>query len=164
MGGGSYRIPFDLPVGPGGLVPKLDLVYSTGLGNGPFGLGWALGVPFVERKRRTPFAPPGEEEYALSGAETLVRLEDGRFAPYTQPVLQTFAFDGDEWTAIAPNLVEFRFGHAGASRVAAMVDGAPRVQRWLLDRATFPGNRTIDYEYEADGAGRLLRRITWSVR
>src|SRR5262249_23585798 len=155
-------IPFDLPVGPGGLVPKLDLVYSSGLGNGPFGLGWALAVPFVERKGRSPFAPPSEEAYALSGAEPLVRLDDGRVVPYTPQALQTFSFDGNEWTAVAPNLVTFRFGHTAASQTGAVVDGEERVQRWLLDRATFPSGRTVDYEYEGAGSG-LVRRISWSV-
>lgn len=163
MGGGSYRIPFDLPQGPGGMAPKLDLVYSTGLGNGPFGIGWSLSVPFIERKRRSPFVPPGEIEYTLSGAETLVPLQDGRFAPFTQAALQTYAFDGGEWTAMAPNLVQFRFGHTAASRVAESVGDEETVHRWLLDRATFPADRAIDYEYEPDGAGQLIRRIRWSV-
>ncbi len=30
MGGGSYKVPIELPAGPGGLSPKLDLAYNTG--------------------------------------------------------------------------------------------------------------------------------------
>jgi len=45
MGGGSYKIPLDLPHGAGGASPKVELVYHTGLGNGLFGLGWTLSVP-----------------------------------------------------------------------------------------------------------------------
>ena len=63
MGGGSYRVPFDLPLGPGGFSPKIDLIYNTGYGNGPFGLGWMFSTPFIERKRKSSFSPPGEVEY-----------------------------------------------------------------------------------------------------
>ena len=36
MGGSSYKIPIELPLGEGGFSPKLDLLYHTGFGNGPF--------------------------------------------------------------------------------------------------------------------------------
>src|SRR5947209_18521225 len=88
MGGGSYKVPIDLPLGPGGLAPKLDLSYNTGLGNGPFGLGWALSVPFIERRRKSPFAIPGEPEYSVSGAERLVRLTTGEFVPFISQNVQ----------------------------------------------------------------------------
>jgi RHS repeat-associated protein len=163
MGGGSYKVPFDLPLGPGGFAPKLDLLYNTGYGNGVFGLGWALSVPFVETRRRSPYAPAGEPEYALAGAETLVPIGGGRFVPFVQAAYQTFDFDGTQWTSRAPNLVQMRFGATDASRIAGVVDGQPRVSRWLLDRVTFPGDRLVEFEYEADGPQRYLRRVRWSV-
>ena len=39
-GTGNFTVPLGLPPGRNGLQPKLSLVYSTGNGNGPFGLGW----------------------------------------------------------------------------------------------------------------------------
>jgi Salmonella virulence plasmid 65kDa B protein len=43
---------FGAPVRPGrnGLQRQLSLVYSTGNGSGPFGLGWAPNIPGVSRK------------------------------------------------------------------------------------------------------------------
>lgn len=38
-----------VPAGRAGVQPELSLVYSTGQGNGPFGLGWALSIPGVSR-------------------------------------------------------------------------------------------------------------------
>src|SRR5262245_9112200 len=134
MGGGSYKVPIELPAGPGGLSPKLDLVYNTGQGNGPFGLGWALTVPFIERKRKSAVAPEGEREYTVSGAQPLVPSGSGEFVPFIGDNLQVFRFDGSQWTSTAPNLVDMRFGSAASSTVTGTVDGSPRVYRWLLDR------------------------------
>ena len=40
-GTGNFSVPITLPAGRNGLAPQLSLGYSTGNGNGPFGLGWA---------------------------------------------------------------------------------------------------------------------------
>jgi Salmonella virulence plasmid 65kDa B protein len=49
-GTGNFTVPISLPPGRNGFQPQLSLVYSTGNGNGPFGLGWNLSVPGVSRK------------------------------------------------------------------------------------------------------------------
>src|SRR5947209_20127608 len=49
-GTGNFTIPIALPPGRNGFQPQLSLGYSTGNGNGPFGVGWSLGVPGVSRK------------------------------------------------------------------------------------------------------------------
>ena len=41
-GTGNFTVPIALPPGRNGFQPQLNLVYSTGNGNGPFGLGWSL--------------------------------------------------------------------------------------------------------------------------
>jgi RHS repeat-associated protein len=63
-----------------GLGPKLSLGYDSGGGNGPFGLGWNLGVPAVTRK--TSLGLPRYDDdrdsdvFILAGAEDLVPLLD----------------------------------------------------------------------------------------
>src|SRR6266542_252435 len=49
-GTGNFTVPIALPPGRNGFQPQLNLVYSTGSGNGPFGLGWSLSIPGVGRK------------------------------------------------------------------------------------------------------------------
>src|SRR3954462_919812 len=49
-GTGNFTVPIALPPGRNGFQPQLDLVYSTGNGNGLFGLGWSLSIPGVSRK------------------------------------------------------------------------------------------------------------------
>ena len=71
-----------------GFGPALALSYDSGAGNGPFGLGWSLGVPAITRK--TSKGLPRYEDvsdsdvFILSGAEDLVPLlinTDGIWTP-----------------------------------------------------------------------------------
>ena len=49
-GTGNFSVPISLPAGRPGMQPHLALAYSTGNGNGPYGLGWKLDLPGVFRK------------------------------------------------------------------------------------------------------------------
>src|SRR5215470_18616420 len=79
-GTGNFTVPIALPPGRNGFQPQLNLVYSTGNGNGPFGLGWSLGVPGITRKtakgipryRDQAAALADRDTFILSGAEDLV--------------------------------------------------------------------------------------------
>jgi len=46
-GTGNFTAPIAMQSGRNGFQPQLSLVYSTGNGNGPYGLGWDLTVPGV---------------------------------------------------------------------------------------------------------------------
>lgn len=82
-GTGNFSIPLALPAGRNGFQPQLTLSYSTGQGQGFFGLGWALSLPGVSRKtskglpRYQDAAVFSEEAdvFILSGAEDLVPIE-----------------------------------------------------------------------------------------
>jgi Salmonella virulence plasmid 65kDa B protein len=74
-GTGNLTVPIALPPGRGQLAPSLSLAYSTGHGNGPFGLGWALSVPRIARA--TSHGVPRYEVgdgFLLSGVEELVEV------------------------------------------------------------------------------------------
>src|SRR5215208_5041478 len=49
-GSGFYEIRLMLPRGVNDLTPTLGLKYSTGAGNGPFGMGWSLNLPSITRR------------------------------------------------------------------------------------------------------------------
>ena len=83
-GTGNFSVPIASPPGRLGLQPQLQLVYSTGAGNSPFGLGWSLSLPAVSR--RTGKAVPRYDEdrdiYLLAGTEDLVPV--GKEGPVTR--------------------------------------------------------------------------------
>ncbi len=79
-GTGNFSVPVAVPAGRNGFQPELTLGYSTGNGNGPFGMGWALGIPGVTRKtnRGIPVYNDNEDVFLLSGAEDLVPVKQER--------------------------------------------------------------------------------------
>lgn len=68
-GTGNFTVPLSLPPGRNGFQPELKLVYSTGNGNGPFGLDWSLSVPGVSRKtaKGVPVYDNTKDTFVLSG-------------------------------------------------------------------------------------------------
>jgi Salmonella virulence plasmid 65kDa B protein len=63
-------VPRSLPAGRNGFQPHLDLVYSTGYGNGSFGLGWTLSVPGIISepiRKGVPHYDDQRDLFVLSG-------------------------------------------------------------------------------------------------
>jgi RHS repeat-associated protein len=72
-GTGNHAIPLAMSPGRHGFGPKLSLDYSSGNGNGLFGLGWQLSVPRITRKTEKGLPHyDGTDVFVLSGAEDLV--------------------------------------------------------------------------------------------
>jgi hypothetical protein len=78
-GTGSLTVPLATSPGRSGFGPQLSLSYDSGIGNGPFGLGWSLSLPSITR--RTDKGLPRYNDctisersdiFVLSGAEDLV--------------------------------------------------------------------------------------------
>src|SRR4051795_5945456 len=83
-GSGGYAVSIDCPKGPNDLQPSLSLAYSTGSGNGPFGLGWRLNLMRIER--RSDRGVPGytdDDTFVIGDAEVLVPVGGGRYRPKT---------------------------------------------------------------------------------
>lgn len=81
-GTASFSIPISTPPGRSGFGPQLSLSYDSGVGNGPFGLGWTLNVPEISRKTALGLPRYFDDEdcdvFLLSDAEDLVpKLETG---------------------------------------------------------------------------------------
>src|SRR5690348_1934084 len=77
-GTGNLSIPITDPDGRNGFEPKLNLVYSSGNGNGAFGLGWSLSVPGVTRKTSNGIPRYQDDDvFILSGSEDLVAVPGG---------------------------------------------------------------------------------------
>ena len=73
-GTGKFTVPITLPPGRNGFQPQLQLVYSTGNGNGLFGLGWSLSIPGISRQtsKGIPRYNDAQDIFILSRAEDLV--------------------------------------------------------------------------------------------
>jgi RHS repeat-associated protein len=182
-GTGNFIAPLALPAGRNGLEPKLDLVYSTGQGNGAFGCGWGLSVPGVDRK--TSRGTPRYDErdvFMLSGAEDLVAVGqegDGSvmlYRPRTEGLFARIvrhraAAAGDDYWEVQSRdgLVSIygTRGRAGADP-AAVADPArhDHVFAWKLTetRDTFGNHVAYEYWRDTDADGRWGQLYLAQVR
>lgn len=169
-GTGTLVLPITLPDGRNGFQPNLALTYSTGQGNGPFGMGWSLGVPRISRK--TSHGIPrynAGDTFVLSGVDDLVALPktsspvavsyrpriEGAFAR----IERRAASGTDYWQVTQRDGVISRYGARGrdgkveivpAARVVDPQDSS-RVFAWLLSETRDTFGNTITYEYEQLG-------------
>jgi RHS repeat-associated protein len=170
-GTGNFTVPIALPPGRNGFQPELNLVYSTGNGNGPFGLGWSLSVPGVSRKTSQGVPryqdgatdPEGCDTFLLSGAEDLVPVPGGpdgaiRYRPRTEGLFACIErhldADNDYWQVRSKDGLVSLYG-TPASRgidpaVIADPDKRRRVFAWKLTETRDPFGNRIVYEYERD--------------
>ncbi len=164
-GTGNFTVPIALPPGRNGFQPELNLVYSTGHGNGPFGLGWSLSIPGVSRKtsKGVPLFDDEKDTFLLSGAEDLVPVPGGppgttRYQPRTEGLFARISHhrdaSNDYWEVSSKDGLVSVYGTPGTAGndPAVVADPVERthVFAWKLTRTTDPFGNRIDYLYERD--------------
>ena len=184
-GTGNFTVPIALPPGRNGFQPELNLVYSTGNGNGPFGLGWSLSVPGVSRQ--TSKGIPRYRDYAadlaqrdtfvLSGAEDLVPVAEGagwaRYRPRTEGLFARIThYFGDGmsyWKVESKEGLTSYYGTEPADRLvdvngdwqdpAAISDPAEasHIFAWKLSKTVDPFGNRILYTYRRDARSTDVR-------
>ncbi|GIH15168.1 hypothetical protein Raf01_33400 [Rugosimonospora africana] len=172
-GTGNCSVPIAVPAGRHGLQPQLTLGYSTGTGNGPFGLGWRLGLPGVTRK--TSFGVPtyvdgghDADVFILSGAEDLVPVAGAypgrvRYRPRSEGMFARIEHVSDAtddyWEVRTRDGMRTRYGTprpqdapAGWRDPAVVADpsGQGRVFGWRITETADPLGNLIRYEYLRD--------------
>ena len=179
-GTGNFSVPIAVPPGRLGLQPQVSLGYSTGNGNGPFGLGWQLSVPGVSRKTShglpryrnlADFADPEgnpADVFILSGAEDLVPVlapEPGRvrYQPRTEGLFARIEHvtgdAGDFWEVRTRDGLATLYGTprpAGANgswrdpAVVADPQDPDRIFAWRITQTRDLLGNPIRYDYLAD--------------
>lgn len=178
MGTSSLRIP--VPVTSGRAhTPPLFLTYSSGQGNGCFGIGWAISLPSI-RLRSSKGVPRynGQDEYLAPNNEvmvpevnstgqvvtTKVSVYAGKHLGQEYTVTRYFprVMDGferiEQWKASNGAIfwlihtVEGQLlclGKTAASRVADPAD-ASKTGQWLLEESCTPNGEHICYTWQSE--------------
>jgi RHS repeat-associated protein len=166
-GTGNFSVPLELPEGRNGLSPQLSLLYSSGNGNGPFGMGWDLSLPGVRRKtskgvpryRDDAANPKKRDTFVLSGHEDLVAVAEPqpgvtRFRPRSESLFARIdrvrAAGEDLWRVGARDGTVSVYG--GEQAVVADPSNPERVFAWRLAETTDPLGNRIEYGYRRDRA------------
>ncbi|NJK31766.1 MAG: hypothetical protein HC927_04715 [Deltaproteobacteria bacterium] len=177
-GTGSTSVPITTSPGRGGFGPTLALSYGSGQGNGPWGLGWMLGVPAISRKTDKGLPeyrdghpdPKQQDTFVLAGVEDLVPVLDGQGKVWSQVrdghVVHRFrprvegGFSRIErwrsqatgevfWKTLSPGNITSYFGKTAGARIADPLD-ARRVFSWLLEESHDDRGNIIVYEYKQE--------------
>lgn len=172
-GTGNFSIPISIPSGRNGFQPALTLGYSTGGGNGPFGLGWNLSIPGVSRltskgipRYRDNSNDEDADIFVLSGAEDLVPVETGdgfvRYRPRTEGlfahITHRITTSTNHWEVRSKDGLISTYGTAGSRNADPAVIADPTAQdqakifAWRLTNTEDPFGNRIIYEYERDQA------------
>jgi len=168
-------LPFSQPRGSG---PALALQYNSGSGNGPFGLGWSLGLSSIQRRtdKMLPRYRDADEGdvFLLAGAEDLVpayrRTSTGawvaeasviadvtveRYRPRIEGLfarvekISVAGQAGFYWKVTTRDNVATFYGLTAGGRVADPGD-LSRIFRWLPE-LTYDGHgNCFEYSYKAE--------------
>ncbi len=170
-GTGNFTVPIALPPGRNGFHPQLNLTYSTGNGNGFWGLGWGLSIPGVSRKtaqgvpRYRDYDPNQREKpdvFILSGAEDLVPVATPvagvtRYRPRTEGLFARIDHhhtDGDDyWEVRSKDGLVSIYGTPATRGTGdpAAIGRNPRDKfAWKLTETRDPFGNRIVYTYGAD--------------
>ena len=169
-GTGNFTVPIALPPGRNGFQPQLSLVYSTGNGNGPYGLGWSLTIPGVSRKtskgipryRNDPSSRQEGDTFILSGAEDLIPVSETggitRYRPRTEGLFARIEHhatpETDHWEVRSKDGLVSVYGTPFTSpddpAAIANPENRAEVFSWNLTKTVDPFGNTIQYEYERD--------------
>jgi insecticidal toxin complex protein TccC len=152
-----------------GFEPQLALGYSSGGGNGPFGLGWDIGLPSIARStaRRIPryddsdtFVLGGARLVPLDRGRRSERLDDGPYevTAYAPRLQQSFdrierwrnAGTGETFWRIRDRDNAVReFGRTAQARIVDS-DDPSRVFRWLVETELDADGNCVSIEYRQE--------------
>lgn len=171
-GTGNLVIPIQTPAGRNQLSPGLSLAYSTGQGNGLFGVGWAVGLPEIMRSTShgLPIYVDTKDVFVFSGQEDLVPLpavsgQPQGYRPRTEGIFarieHTRTSSEDFWKVTTKEGLTSYYGTPRANSGTSdpsWVDPAVlrdptdtnKLFAWRLTRTTDPFGNRIDYIYVHD--------------
>ncbi len=180
-GTGNYTVPIALPPGRNSFQPEITLVYSTGTGNGSFGLGWSLNIPGIRRKTSDGVPRYNEasinlrigerrDEFVLSGAEDLVQVS-GRYPGMVQYRPRTEGLfarierhlyaDNDYWQIKTKDGLISTYGKPHKAALIPPVIRKPDSSEtfaWTLTETKDAYGNIIRYGYDSDAGAEVGHR------
>ncbi|HSG22839.1 MAG TPA: SpvB/TcaC N-terminal domain-containing protein, partial [Azonexus sp.] len=183
-GTGSLSVPIATSPGRNGFGPQLALSYDSGAGNGPFGLGWQLGLLAITRKTDKGLPRYLDEDesdvFILAGAEDLVPVSGSDGQPLTQTRtvhgalyrvrtyrprceglfarierwVQAGRPDNMFWRTLSRDNVTTWFGKSADSRLVDAGD-ATRIYSWLVCETHDDKGNVATYHYTRDDAANV---------
>jgi len=180
-GGAPYGIVVVVPPGAPGGAPDLKLSYGGGGGNSPFGFGWSLSVPSIERRtfRGVPRYIDGPngldddqdgevderdeiDEFVNESGVLLTPEAGGNYFARFEEQFGRYRRMGDRWECTLANGARLEFGTSEEGRVFDPLTN--RVGRWYLQRRTDTNGNVITYYYKTFSSDRNQnQKYLWKI-
>lgn len=159
-GTATYAVKIKVSPGVNKHQPEVTLNYNSGYGNSAVGIGWDLGMSYLQRQ--TDKGVPDytdADRFIFSGGGELVPVGGGTYRMKIEGLFMKFVKHGDTWEAWQKNGTHLYFGMADDSR-----QGTPRgTFKWLLEKAVDANGNEIRYYYGKDGGQIYLSEIRYSI-
>lgn len=159
----SYTI--DIPPGRNNLQPDLQLYYNSQTidKESPFGQGWALSIPSIERLNKKGvttlytdnyFSSSLDGELVSTGTGTYgAKVENGSFLSYS--------YSSSVWTVKDKSGTIYTYGATAASRQDDPSDSS-RIVKWMLTEIRDTNDNFITYTYYKNGGQIYPDTITYT--
>ena len=132
-GTASYPVKFTAAPGRLGFQPAVSLNYDGGNANGPWGMGWKVSIPYIQRRTENglPTYDDGKDQFIDGGDEKLVPLDDGSYRLKNESSFMRYRrIQGGGWEGRTPDGMRYLFGETDNGRVT----NAQGIFRWRLER------------------------------
>ncbi|MEM7126078.1 MAG: toxin TcdB middle/N-terminal domain-containing protein [Chloroflexota bacterium] len=148
-GTSSYPVKFTAAPGRVGFQPQLSLSYNGGNANGPWGMGWGLSIPSIQRRTDDglPTYDDAKDTFIHSSGEKLIRLNNSDYRFENESSFMRFRRLGDGWEAHTPGGIRYLFGETSNGRVT----NPQGIFRWELERMIDTNGNEMQYIYLHDG-------------
>lgn len=166
-GTAKHSVKLRVPNGVAGLEPQLELIYESGNGNGPLGLGWRFGLDFIQRMTDQGMPTyglipnfPRPDKFISDAKEELVPTAGGYYFSKNEGAFVRYVQFPDHWEADEPSGARLLFGLDDSSRIEDTNTTPARIFSWLLQKqvdthgnmvvfsyTNFPGSNNVNQKY-----------------
>lgn len=148
----NYSYPLKIPPGRNGFQPDIQLSYSSNTTDdqSPFGFGWSVPIPYIERVNKEGVENLYNKTYFFSSLDGELasttsqqygpKVENGDFRKYQ------FATSTSGWTLTDKSGIIYKFGHATSTRLDDPNNGY-KVYRWYLQEIRDTNENYMSYTY-----------------
>nr|WP_320192894.1 SpvB/TcaC N-terminal domain-containing protein [uncultured Desulfobacter sp.] len=164
-GSGTYQVPIDLPRGVNDLKPTLSLSYSTGQGNGVFGMGWALPVPNILRSNRNgqPAFNNSTDIFTFEGKE-LIHIGESVYRPDVETDFSRIKKLAKGWEITSKNGLRFLIGTTDSScMIVKDENNNDQILQWFVTQIIDTYGNTIQFKYQKIGGNLYLQEVQYAI-
>jgi len=165
---GSFKTNIPIAVAPGraGLQPSLSLQYTSGMGDGLYGMGWQLDIARIERS--TKGGAPGYTDndvfvLIMKGAQqTLVKQAGGEFRVRNEGAFLRIRKQGNGWLVQDKSGTKYFFGLDDAAQQSFWPTSAAQAYSWHLSKVLDMNGNVMRFFYLNDNNGQRISHIDYA--